>query len=226
MLISTLDEDDAMKQIAIVLFPRVTALDAVGPYEVLQRLPGFEVVFVGAQPGQVRTDNGRLGLVADASFEQVPRPDVLIVPGGPGARDLTGEQAVLSWVRQAHESTTWTTSVCTGSLVLGAAGLLRGLSATTQWSADDALAATGATPVAERVVEHAEQRIITAAGVSAGVDMGLRLAALLVDDIAAKAMQLLIEYDPQPPFDSGSVAKSDQATISRAREYGAPRVPR
>lgn len=212
-----------MKQIAIPLFPRVTALDAIGPYEVLQRLPGYEVIFIGAQRGVVRTENNMLGLSVDATFEEVTHPDVVVFPGGVGTRALMGDQAVLDWVRTAHQSTSWTTSVCTGSLVLGAVGLLRDLRATTHWASYDRLAATGAQPVADRVVEHPQQRIITAAGVSSGIDMALRLAALLVDEIAAKALQLMIEYDPQPPFDSGSIAKSDQATIARAHQYAALR---
>lgn len=212
-----------MKQIAIAVFPRLTALDGIGPYEVLQRLPGFEVVFVGAQRGEVRTENGMLGITADATFDEVPHPDVVVFPGGIGTRALMHDEAVLDWVRTAHETSTWTTSVCTGSLVLGGAGLLDGLTATTHWSCYDALAATGAIPTAERVVEHLDRRIITAAGVSSGIDMALRLSELLVDETAAKAMQLMIEYDPQPPFDSGSLAKSTDDVISRCAEYSALR---
>ncbi|MFT3852556.1 MAG: DJ-1/PfpI family protein [Ilumatobacteraceae bacterium] len=212
-----------MKQIAIAVFPRLTALDGIGPYEVLQRLPGFEVVFVGAQRGEVRTENGMLGITADATFDEVPHPDVVVFPGGIGTRALTHDEAVLDWVRTAHETSTWTTSVCTGSLVLGGAGLLDGLTATTHWSCYDALAATGAIPTAERVVEHLDRRIVTAAGVSSGIDMALRLSALLVDETAAKAMQLMIEYDPQPPFDSGSLAKAADDVIARCAEYSALR---
>jgi transcriptional regulator GlxA family with amidase domain len=212
-----------MKQIAIAVFPRLTALDGIGPYEVLQRLPGYEVVFVGAQRGEVRTDNGMLGITADATFDEVPRPDVVVFPGGVGTRAAMNDEQVLGWVRTAHETTTYTTSVCTGSLVLGGAGLLDGLTATTHWSCYDVLATTGATPVAERVVEHLDRRIITAAGVSSGIDMALRLSELLVDETAAKAMQLMIEYDPQPPFDSGSLAKSSDEVIARCAEYSALR---
>ena len=208
-----------MQQIAVAVFPRLTALDAIGPYEVLQRLPGHEVVFVGHERGTVRTENGMLGLVVDRTFEEVPTPDVLVVPGGIGTRRLMHDARLLDWIRTAHESTTFTTSVCTGSLLLGAAGLLPGLTATTHWSAYGTLASTGAIPVAERVVEHLEQRIVTAAGVSSGIDMALRLAQLLVDDTAAKAMQLMIEYDPQPPFDCGAVAKADEVVMARVAEY-------
>jgi putative intracellular protease/amidase len=212
-----------MKQIAIPLFPRLTALDAIGPYEVLQRLPGYEVVFVGHEIGTVRTDNGMLGLSVDKVFEDLANPDIVLVPGGIGSRALMDDERVLEWVRTAHRTTTFTTSVCTGSLVLGAAGLLAGLTATTYWTAYDVLAKLGATPVADRVVEHLDERIITAAGVSSGIDMALRLVELLADDVAAKAMQLMIEYDPQPPYDSGSAAKSDDATKARVAEYAALR---
>jgi putative intracellular protease/amidase len=210
-------------QVAIPLFPRLTALDAVGPYEVLQRIPQLDVVFVGSDKGEVRSDNGMLGLLADATFEDVPDPQVVIFPGGSGARRIQHDDRVLDWVRRAHASTAYTTSVCTGSLVLGAAGLLRGLTATTHWSGYDLLAAHGAIPTAERVVEHLDQRIITAAGVSSGIDMALRLAELLIDRTAAQAAQLMIEYDPQPPFDCGSPVKAAPEALARAREYASQR---
>jgi putative intracellular protease/amidase len=206
-------------QIAIPLFPRFTALDGIGPYEVLQRIPEFDIVFVGHERGEARSENGFLGITRDATFEEVPHPDIVVFPGGVGTRPLMHDERVLDWVRTAHETTTYTTSVCTGSLVLGAAGLLRGLTATTHWAVYDGLESTGATPVADRVVEHLDQRIITAAGVSSGIDMALRLVELLVDDTAAKASQLMIEYDPQPPFDCGSVAKSDATVMTRLAEY-------
>ncbi len=206
-------------QIAAVLFPRLTALDLIGPYEVLQRLPGATVTFVGHRRGEVRTENGFLGLTVDAAFDEVMQPDVVIVPGGVGTRALMGDQVVLDWLRAVHPTTRYTTSVCTGSLVLGAAGLLNGLTATTHWSVLNALESLGATSTSQRVVEHLDHRIITAAGVSSGIDMALRLAELLVDETAAKAMQLAIEYDPQPPFDSGSLAKSSQAVVERVIEY-------
>ena len=210
-------------QIAIPVFAKITALDAVGPYEVLQRLPEAEIVFVGHAEGNVRTDNGFLGLAADAVFEDVPSPDVVVFPGGVGTRPMMKDERVLDWVRTAHLTTRFTTSVCTGALILGAAGLLHGLDATTHWGAYDILEETGANPVATRVVEHLEQRIITAAGVSSGIDMALRLAELLVDADAARAMQLLIEYDPQPPFDAGSVAKAGSEVMVRAAEYSKTR---
>jgi len=206
-------------QVAIALFPRVTALDGIGPYEVLQRVPAIDVVFVGHRTGVVRTDNGMLGLSVDATFDEVTEPDVLLVPGGVGTRELMTDEPVLDWVRAVHRQTRFTTSVCTGSLVLAAAGLLDGLTATTHWAAAGLLEPFGARYAAERVVEHTSERIITAAGVSSGIDMALRLVELLVDEVAAQASQLMIEYDPQPPFDSGSVTKASEATLLRAQEY-------
>ncbi len=206
-------------QIAIPLFPRLTALDAVGPYEVLQRLPDTDIVFVGTELGEVRTENGYLGLTVDAVLADVPRPDLVLVPGGIGSRALDADHPITRWVRDVHDGTRFTTSVCTGSLVLGAAGLLAGLTATTHWACYEELAAFGAEPTAERVVEHLDRRIITAAGVSSGIDMALRLSELLVDRTAAEAMQLMIEYDPQPPFDAGSVAKANEAILERVTTY-------
>jgi putative intracellular protease/amidase len=207
-------------RVAIALFPRNTALDAIGPYEVLQRVPSIDVVFVGARRGEVRTDNGMLGLMCDASFEEVTDPDVLLVPGGVGTRALVRDEAMLDWVREVHRNTLFTTSVCTGSLVLAAAGLLDGLTAATHWSCQDMLSSLGAVYTPQRVVEHLPQRIITAAGVSSGIDMALRLVELLVDRQSAEASQLMIEYDPQPPFDSGSLAKASDATHLLALAFG------
>jgi transcriptional regulator GlxA family with amidase domain len=210
-------------QIAIPLFPSFTALDAIGPYEVLQRIPTFDIAFVGHGVGEVRSDNGMLGLTVDATFEEVAAPDVVVFPGGVGTRPLEHDERVLEWVRQAHAGSRFTTSVCTGSLVLGAAGLLQGLTATTHWSCYKELAVHGAEPAAARVVEHVDDRIITAAGVSSGIDMALRLVELLVDRTAAQAAQLMIEYDPQPPFDCGSLAKADDTVLTRVVEYAALR---
>ena len=179
-------------RVAIALFPRNTALDAIGPYEVLQRVPSIDVVFVGRRRGEVRTDNGMLGLMCDATFEEVTDPDVLLVPGGVGTRALVSDEAMLEWVREVHRTTLFTTSVCTGSLVLAAAGLLDGLTATTHWGAQDILGSFGATYTPARVVEHLPQRIITAAGVSSGIVMALRLVELLVVRQAAEASQLMI----------------------------------
>jgi transcriptional regulator GlxA family with amidase domain len=192
--------------IAILLFDRLTALDAVGPYEVLSRLPGATVTFVASEPGPKRTDTGFLALTADAAISDLPHPDILLVPGGPGQADAEKDDAVLDWLRTAHETTTWTTSVCTGSLVLGAAGLLEGKRATTYWLALEELARHGAVPTNERVV--IDGKVITAAGVSSGIDMGLTLAREIGGDDLSQMIQLGIEYDPQPPFDSGSEAKA------------------
>ena len=212
-------------QIAIPLFHQVTALDAVGPYEILQRLPGATVTFVGHEAGAtIRTDNGFLGMVTDQAFEDVPAPDVIVVPGGVGTRPLTKDDRVLDWLRQAHQTTRFTTSVCTGSLVLAAAGLLSGMDAATHWANHTELDALGACPTSRRVVEHLQQRIITAAGVSSGIDMALRLSALLFDDVAAKAMQLMVEYDPQPPFDAGNVEAAGEEVLARVIEYARDKV--
>lgn len=209
-------------RIAIPLFPRLTVLDAVGPYEVLAQIPAFDITFVGHAIGHVRAGTGMLGLVIDRTFEYLPNPDVIVFPGG-DTRELQSDQRVLNWVRSAHASTIFTTSVCTGSLVLGAAGLLDGLTATTHWARYPDLAAYGATPAPERVIEHLDRRIITAAGVSAGIDMALRLTELLADRTAAQAAQLLIEYDPQPPVDCGSRPKATAEVMARVLEYDQPR---
>jgi transcriptional regulator GlxA family with amidase domain len=208
-------------QIAIPLFDRLTALDAIGPYEVLQRLPDATVTFVGTRTGEVRTDNGFLGLTVDAHVDDLPQPDVIVVPGGVGTRKAVDDDALVGWIRSAHETTTFTTSVCTGSFLVGAAGLLDGLTATTHWSVLNDLAVYGAVPTMDRVVEHLDHRIITAAGVSSGIDMALRLSELLVDETAAKAMQLMIEYDPQPPFDAGHLDRAGDAVVERVIQYAA-----
>ena len=192
--------------IAIVLFDRFTALDAVGPYEVLSKLPGSTLTFVATETGPVRADSGVLAIVADATLDDVPQPDILLVPGGPGQVQAEQDGAVLEWLRAAHETTTWTTSVCTGSLVLGAAGLLEGKRATTYWLALEQLARHGAIPTDERVVF--DGKVVTAAGVSSGIDMALTLAREIGGDDLSQLLQLGIEYDPQPPFDSGSEAKA------------------
>jgi putative intracellular protease/amidase len=205
--------------VAIPLFERFTALDAVGPYEVLQRVPSIDVTFVGHARGEVRSDNGMLGVMVDKAFGELTAPDVVVFPGGIGTRVLINDGEVLDWVREAHRHSRFTTSVCTGGLVLAAAGLLTGLTATTHWRVQELFNSLGAQYVPQRVVEHLPQRIITAAGVSSGIDMGLRLVELLVDREAAQASQLMIEYDPAPPFDSGSLAKASAETKDLALEY-------
>ncbi len=209
-------------QIAIPLYDRFTALDAVGPYEVLSRLPDAELTFVGFELGPVRTDNRRLAMHVDAVLEDVPAPDVIVVPGGWGTRALLGDDRLIGWIRHAHEHSRWTTSVCTGSLLLGAAGVLDGLEATSHWLELDTLEHYGARPTGRRVVEQG--KVITAAGVSSGIDMGLVLAAKIAGEEFAKTIQLAIEYDPQPPFDSGSTAKAAPELVERIRELAAGRA--
>jgi len=202
-------------EIAIPLFDRFTALDAIGPYQVLSGLPGANVRFLGPEPGAVRSDNRMLTVLVDGRWEDASAPDVLVVPGGVGTRALLGDERLLDWVRAVHEQTRYTTSVCTGSLVLAAAGLLDGLDATTHWMERDTLGELGACPVPARVVEQG--KIVTAAGVSAGIDMALRLVELLTNAEIAQAIQLGIEYDPQPPFDAGSPEKAPAETVELVR---------
>mgnify|MGYP000947878992 CR=1 FL=1 len=185
-------------QVVIPLFPQFTALDGIGPYEVLQRIPSIDVTFIGHACGEIRSENGFLGITADGTFEDFPRPDVIVFPGGVGTRPLVHDERVVEWLRHAHETTLFTTSVCTGSIVLGAAGLLTGLTATTHWSCYPELEAQGALPTAQRVVEHLDQRVITAAGVSSGIDMALRLVELLVDRTAAE--QTIIQRHAKAVF--------------------------
>ncbi|HWW67134.1 MAG TPA: DJ-1/PfpI family protein [Solirubrobacterales bacterium] len=193
-------------QIAILIFDKLTALDAIGPYEVLRSVPGWEVKFVAPARGEVRTDSGALGLSADFALDEVTEADIVLVPGGEGNRPLMTDEAVLSWLRDVDQTTKWTTSVCTGSLVLGAAGLLEGKRATCHWLFLEQLRELGADPVGGRFVE--DGKVITAAGVSAGIDMALHLVGREVGAEVAQAVQLGIEYDPQPPFDAGSPAKA------------------
>jgi putative intracellular protease/amidase len=205
-------------QIAFLLFDRLTTLDAIGPYEVLQRLPHGEVRFVAKEKGEKRDEKGYTALVADHSLDDVTSPDVIVVPGGFGTRALMEDEVVLDWVRAVHSNTKYTTSVCTGSLVLAAAGILHGKPATTHWLAMDLLARYGAEPTKARVVEVG--KVITAAGVSAGIDMALLLADRLAGREVAQAIQLMIEYDPQPPFDAGSPEKAPPEIVERVRAGG------
>ncbi|MET7970954.1 DJ-1/PfpI family protein [Micromonospora sp. NPDC005305] len=202
-------------QIAVLLFDRFTALDAVGPYEVLGRLPGARTVFVADRPGPVTTDVGTLALTATATLDEVTRPDVLLVPGGPGQIARMTDARLLDWLRAVDATTTWTTSVCTGSLLLAAAGLLTGRRATSHWLAVDQLPAFGAEPTAERVV--VDGKYVTAAGVSAGVDMALTLAGRIAGDAVAQAIQLGIEYDPRPPYPAGSPRSAPAPLVAALR---------
>ncbi len=204
-------------RIAIPLFDKFTALDAIGPYEVLSRLPGAELTFVGEQTGPVRTDTGALAVTVDATLDEVDSPDVVVVPGGPGTRAMLEPGPLHEWIRAVHATTQWTTSVCTGALILGTAGVLEGLEATTHWGALHELGPLCGTAVGDRRV-IAQGKIVTAAGVSSGIDMALWLAAQIADEDTAKAIQLLIEYDPQPPFDAGSTAKAGGEVMTRLGE--------
>jgi putative intracellular protease/amidase len=204
-------------EIAILLFPRFAALDAVGPYEVLGRLPGAKVTFVAEQAQAYRTDTGQLALLADATLEQLPNPEIVLVPGGPGQSALMADGPVHAWLRAADETSTWTTSVCTGSLILAAAGLLAGKRATSNWQALEELSALGAEVVPERVVF--DGKYATSAGVTAGIDMALTLSARVAGDRVAEAIQLGLEYDPQPPFDAGSPASAPAEVVEIVRAY-------
>ncbi len=206
-------------QIAIMLYDRFTALDCIGPYDVLCRMPGVEVVFCAKERGEVRTDSRMLGVTADLAMSEIPAPDVLLIPGGFGTRPLMHDEYTLNWIRSVHETSQWTTSVCTGSLLLGAAGLLDGLTATTHWAESELLETTGAIYTEQRVVEHG--KIVMGAGVSAGIDMALTLVARIQGDDVAKAIQLGIEYDPQPPFDCGSPSKAGPDFVALLRAINA-----
>ena len=218
--------------IAIPLYDGFTALDAVGPYDVLSRIPDATVHFVAAEPGPKRTENAMLAMTADRALEDVPHPDVLVVPGGYGTRGLLDDEPLLDWIRGVHETSTFTTSVCTGARSVTASSSASSASANgpvpgyqpyaavdadvqTQWAELETLATFGARPTAERVVEQG--KVITAAGVSAGIDMALTLVARLVHEDLAKAIQLGIEYDPQPPFDCGSPEKAGPELVALLR---------
>jgi putative intracellular protease/amidase len=201
--------------IAILIYDRLTALDAVGPYEVLSRLPGAKVTFVAEESGPKRTDTGQLALTADMTLTELEHPEVVVVPGGPGRRALMDDGPVHDWLRAADERSTWTTSVCTGSLVLAAAGLLDGKRATSHWLALEELRGLGVDVAPERTVF--DGKYATAAGVSAGIDMALTLAARIAGDQVAQAIQLGIEYDPQPPFDAGSPERAPAEIVEALR---------
>ncbi|RLV10291.1 glutamine amidotransferase [Streptomyces griseocarneus] len=202
-------------QIAILLYPGFTALDAIGPFETLSNLPGAETVFVAEQPGALRNDNGTLSMLADASLAEVARPDIVVVPGSPNALAALETGAVSAWLRDVDRTTTWTTSVCTGSLILAASGLLKGRRATSHWLYLEELASYGVESTGERVVF--DDKYVTAAGVSSGIDMGLALAGRIAGDRVAQSIQLLIEYDPQPPYDAGSPEKAPADIVEEWR---------
>ncbi|GEC03064.1 glutamine amidotransferase [Streptomyces spinoverrucosus] len=206
-------------QIAIVLYDGFTALDAVGPYETLGRLPDAETVFVAERTGPVRNDTGNLALTADRTLTDVPSPDIVVVPGGPGQESQMTNDTLLDWLRTADATTTWTTSVCTGSLILAAAGLLRGRRATSHWLTLEELKPFGVEPTQERVVF--DGKYVTAAGVSSGIDMGLTLLGRIAGDEHAQAVQLMTEYDPQPPYDAGSPQKAPAHLVEMFRAQAA-----
>ncbi|MFE1346784.1 DJ-1/PfpI family protein [Streptomyces sp. NPDC058757] len=210
-------------QIAVLLFEGFTTLDAVGPYEILSRLPGAETVLVAKEPGPVRNDQGSLALVADRSLAEVPHPDLVLVPGGPETRRAAHDLEIREWLRTADSTSTWTTSVCTGSLLLAAAGLLDGRRATTHWLAYEELRELGVEPTGERVVF--DGKYVTAAGVSSGIDMGLHLFGRIAGDDAAMTVQLLTEYDPQPPYDAGSPLKAPAHLVEHWRGTRTEELP-
>lgn len=185
-------------QIAILLFDRIAALDAVGPFEVLSHIPGADTITVGEHTGPIRTTDRQLGLVVDATLDDITQPDVIVVPGGSGIDAHLTDGPVHHWLHTVDTTTTWTTSVCTGAFILATAGLLNGRRATTYWKRIHELAAHNVTPVHERVVT--DGKYITAAGVSSGIDMAITLAAHLAGDDIARNIQRDIEYDPQPPY--------------------------
>jgi transcriptional regulator GlxA family with amidase domain len=202
-------------QIVIPLFDRFAPLDAVGPYQVLVHLPGATVVFAADRPRGVSDESGSFTLQAQASFADVPHPDVIVVPGGSGEADQLSPGPLHDWLLEADKTSTWTTSVCTGALVLARAGLLAGREATTNWQAMDVLAGLGVKATAERYVF--DGKYVTAAGVSAGIDMALALAARIAGDGVAMAIQLGIEYDPHPPFNAGSPATAPAGIVAAQR---------
>jgi transcriptional regulator GlxA family with amidase domain len=210
-------------KIAFLLFDKFTALDVIGPYEVLSRLPGAELSFVAKKTGAKRSDTGFLGVNADRTLGEIPDPDLVLVGGGEGNRPLLDDEEVLDWLRRAHESSQWTTSVCTGSLVLGAAGILDGKRATSHWAYLENLRAFGAEPVSERWV--IDGKVVTAAGVAAGIDMALALVGEIAGEDVAKAIQLGIEYDPDPPFDSGSPEKARPELVELIRNLEGQQAP-
>jgi len=204
-----------MTQIAIVVYPGFTALDFIGPYEVLRNLPDAEVRFVWHEPGPITADSGALLVGATHSFDETPSPDIILVPGGMTTFEHARDEKLLDWVRRADEASVWTTSVCSGSVILAAAGLLEGKRATSHWMVVPMLKPFGVEAVSDERIVH-EGKIVTAAGVSAGIDLAMWLFGQICGEAKAKAVQLAIEYDPQPPFDSGHVSKASASTRAMA----------
>jgi transcriptional regulator GlxA family with amidase domain len=205
------------KQIAIVLYPGLTALDALGPYEVLKMLPDAEIRFLAHEPGPVTSDRGILTIGATHSFDETPSPYLFLVPGSEANTAVAmADEKLISWVRTAHLSSTWTTSVCSGALVLAAAGILNRSPATTHWAAQSTLAKFGATPMPDERVVRAG-KVWTAAGVSAGIDLAFALFGEIAGQEEAEVAQLIIEYDPRPPFNAGHPSKASEIVRNRAK---------
>jgi len=207
-------------KIVIPLYDNFTALDVIGPYEVLGKLPGARTVFAGAERRVYKSDTPTLGIAAEMAFAEIDSADVLLVGGTGHIAQVTANPPLIEFVKRIHPTTTWTTSVCTGALALAAAGVLDGVEAVTHWGAMDVLGRLGAIPVHERVVVRG--KIVTGAGVSAGIDMALTLAAKIAGEAFARALQLALEYDPQPPFDAGSPAKAGPELVKIVAELMAP----
>lgn len=204
-----------MMEVTIMLYDGITALDAIGPYEVFAATQQCNVKFVAKKKGIIKLDSKMGYLHADYSFSEITSADILIVPGcsPPNYKDAMNDEETLNWIRKMHNTSKWTTSVCNGSLILGAAGLLNDVEATSHWGSFDILQSLGAIPTEERVVRQG--KIVTAAGVSAGIDMALNLVAWEWGEDAGKAAQLILEYDPQPPFDSGSPKKASPQLLEQ-----------
>jgi transcriptional regulator GlxA family with amidase domain len=218
------DEKAESFQVAILLYPGATALDAVGPWEVLSRMPDTEVRFVGKERGPVRTEGDTLLMGVTHTVAETPSPDVVLVPGGTTTPGQMVDDEILDWLRRVHETTTWTASVCTGALILGAAGILKGLPATSHWYKMGVLKIMGARPQpAERIVRSG--KVVTAAGVSAGIDLALWLSGEIAGRERAEAIQLTIEYDPRPPFDAGHMSKASKQTRELAKHMMDERMP-
>jgi len=203
-------------QVVFLFYEGMTALDVIGPHEILCRFPGAKTIRVAKRSGAVRTDSAGLILNAEYGLSDVSHADVLVVPGAGAATSFRNDPDILNWIRSIHKTTKWTTSVCTGSLILGAAGILLGLKATSHWAALERLRTWGAEPTTERVVESG--KIVTAAGVSAGIDMALMLMAKIAGPQVAQGLQLGIEYDPAPPFDVGSPKKASPTILEALRK--------
>ncbi len=209
--------------IGLLLFPQLTQLDLTGPFEVFARTPGAQVHLIWKDKQPVVSDRG-MAILPTTTFADCPPLDVICVPGGPGQIALMDDAGTLAFLQQQASSARLVTSVCTGSLVLGAAGLLRGYRATTHWGSLEQLALLGAQPVAERVVREGNR--ITGAGVTSGIDFALHVVAELLGADVAQNIQLQMEYDPEPPFSSGSPRSADPARVAQARQQMAPFIAR